>query len=72
MDRCPQLTDAAKEPRDLGLVGEFGHGDELDALVLAQREALGLRRDHIGDVTSGAGLDERADHRGSRARRCRR
>jgi hypothetical protein len=35
MDRCPELINAAKEPRDVGLVGEIGHGNELDALVLA-------------------------------------
>src|SRR5262249_16880687 len=62
-DRCPQFVDAAIESRDVGLVGEIGHGYELDALMRAQRETLGFRRDDVRDVTGGTSLDEGAGHR---------
>ena len=65
MDRGPQLRHAGIEPRDGILLGELDIGDELDLRVVAERKALRFRRDHVGHMADGAGLDQRADHRGA-------
>jgi len=64
MDRRPQLRNAAVEARDVGLLAQALALHEPHAGVAAQRKALGLGGDHIGDMADRPCFDERADEGG--------